>query len=80
MKFSMTGQEKSVLLIQVTAWACFTVYEIRLKLASKFNQSISMIRSLRFVRKVVHDVMVDRFIYDCAVIEFNFLKYKCSIV
>jgi hypothetical protein len=30
MKFSMTGQEKSDLLIQVTAWAGLTVFDIRL--------------------------------------------------
>jgi hypothetical protein len=26
MKFSMTGQEKGDLLIQMTAWACLTVF------------------------------------------------------
>ena len=29
MKFSMKAQEKGDLLIQVTAWACLTVYDLQ---------------------------------------------------
>jgi hypothetical protein len=29
MKFSMTGQEKGDLLIEVTSWACLTVFVIK---------------------------------------------------
>jgi hypothetical protein len=35
MKFSMTGQEKGDLVIQVTTWAGFTIYDIDKKITQK---------------------------------------------